>query len=163
MIEWQTNHVAWWKETVGVRKSAGGGKHTEYNADQRSTISAAKAAAETRISQQQVSSWRNGLKRPGYREKLFKPSYTKAMADAERRAELQTGEMEWYTPALYIEKARRTLGNIDLDPASCEAAQKTIGACRFYSEADDGLNQRWQGKVWLNPPYAGKLVGSDPC
>jgi hypothetical protein len=42
-----------------------------------------------------------------------------------------TGENEWYTPVKYIEAARRVLGNIDLDPASCEAAQTTVRARQF--------------------------------
>lgn len=65
-----------------------------------------------------------------------------------------SGNNEWYTPSPYIERARRALGGIDLDPASCELAQKTVQASRFFSEEDDGLSQPWRGKVWLNPPYA---------
>jgi phage N-6-adenine-methyltransferase len=77
---------------------------------------------------------------------------------AKRRSDLQTGEMEWYTPALYIEKARRVLGEIDLDPASCAVAQQVVNAASFYTVEDDGLKQKWYGRVWLNPPYAGALV-----
>jgi phage N-6-adenine-methyltransferase len=65
---------------------------------------------------------------------------------------------EWYTPAPYIEAARRTLGGFDLDPASCEQANATIQAARYFTEADDGLKQEWKGRIWLNPPY-GRLAG----
>lgn len=60
---------------------------------------------------------------------------------------------EWYTPAKYIESARRVLGEIDLDPASCVAANRTVKAATFFTQADDGFAQDWHGRVWLNPPY----------
>jgi hypothetical protein len=44
-------------------------------------------------------------------------------------------------------------GYIDLDVASSEAMNRSVGAKRFYSKADDGLNQPWVAKnVFLNPP-----------
>jgi ParB family chromosome partitioning protein len=49
------------------------------------------------------------------------------------------------------------LGVIDLDPASCAEAQKIVRATNFYTIEDDGLRQRWFGRVWLNPPYHRKL------
>jgi phage N-6-adenine-methyltransferase len=65
-----------------------------------------------------------------------------------------TGEIEWYTPGEYVALAREVMGSIDLDPATSEMAQRTVKAGRFFTVADDGLAQRWSGKVWLNPPYA---------
>ena len=64
------------------------------------------------------------------------------------------GENEWYTPAEYIEAARDVMGGIDLDPASCEIAQRTVKATKYFTEDDDGLTKNWRGKVWLNPPYS---------
>jgi hypothetical protein len=60
---------------------------------------------------------------------------------------------EWYTPSKYIEAAREVMGSIDLDPASCEEANRTVKATRYYSKEENGLLLPWYGCVWLNPPY----------
>ena len=80
-----------------------------------------------------------------------------------------SGNNEWYTPADIIDAARKVLGTIDLDPASSEIANQTVGATAFYSVEDDGLSKEWRGNIWLNPPYSSgliekfvdKLIGSD--
>lgn len=66
---------------------------------------------------------------------------------------------EWFTPERYIASARKVLGGIDLDPASCTLAQRTVQAGRYYTKHDDGLTQPWFGRVWLNPPY-GRQAGA---
>lgn len=68
-----------------------------------------------------------------------------------------TGENEWYTPGEYVQLARQVMGGIDLDPASCELAQKTVDAAKFYSIEDDGLRHEWCGRIWMNPPYSKDL------
>jgi len=60
----------------------------------------------------------------------------------------------WYTPPRYIALARQVLGDIDLDPASCSAAQAVVRAHRYYTEHEDGLIQPWYGRMWINPPYS---------
>lgn len=69
-----------------------------------------------------------------------------------------SGNNEWYTPAKYVELARKVLGVIDLDPASCEHANKTVKAVTYFNIDDDGLSQEWNGKVWMNPPYSADLI-----
>jgi len=59
---------------------------------------------------------------------------------------------EHFTPEIVVEPARRLLGDFDLDPASCEEANQRIKAKRIFTIHDDGLAQKWFGKVFLNPP-----------
>lgn len=61
---------------------------------------------------------------------------------------------EHYTPSLIAEAAHEVMGGIDLDPMSCEAANQTIRAAKFYSKQDDGLAKPWTGRVWLNPAFS---------
>jgi phage N-6-adenine-methyltransferase len=69
-----------------------------------------------------------------------------------------TGNVEWYTPAKYVESARKVMGSIDLDPATSLTAQERVNAKRFFTAKHDGLIQDWSGNVWLNPPYKPQLI-----
>jgi phage N-6-adenine-methyltransferase len=89
-----------------------------------------------------------------------KAAHRKREASKNTAAVTQSLTNEWYTPTEYIEAARRVLGGFDLDPASCEEANQTVGASSYYSESDSGLDHGvWKGRVWLNPPY-GRLAGA---
>lgn len=62
---------------------------------------------------------------------------------------------EHYTPSDLIEGAREVMGGaIDLDPMSCEIANRIVRATKFYTKEDDGLTKPWFGKVWLNPAFS---------
>ena len=61
---------------------------------------------------------------------------------------------EWYTPNTIISDAHQLLGGIDLDPASCETAQRTVQAKRYFTKSDDGLAKQWRGNVWLNRAHS---------
>jgi len=66
---------------------------------------------------------------------------------------LESDSPEWWTPAKYIEAVREVMGEIDLDPASCSEANKTVRAKKFYDKQNDGISKAWKGRVFLNPPY----------
>jgi len=74
----------------------------------------------------------------------------------------QSNSNEWYTPAEYVEAARRVMGSIDTDPATNPTAQLWIKAGTHYTQDNDGLQHAWYGNVWMNPPWGqltGKFVG----
>lgn len=89
----------------------------------------------------------------------YRAPVTTSETIARPHVSFNSGNNEWYTPAEYIEAARKVLGRIDLDPASSAIANHTVKATIFYTAEDDGLAQEWKGSVWMNPPYAGDLVG----
>ena len=59
-----------------------------------------------------------------------------------------TGKEDWLTPPRII----HACGKFDLDPCSPEPRPWDT-ATKHYTLFNNGLNQPWDGRVWLNPPY----------
>lgn len=67
---------------------------------------------------------------------------------------------EWFTPRVYVERVRRVIGDIDLDPASTPAANLVVQARRIHTCEEDALQRHWKAEsVFLNPPY-GKVANA---
>jgi len=108
-----------------------------------------------------IHRWRKRLADEAAFKKSMEAAQSKCVAVCEATKEtlesrlLSSVSTEWYTPAQYIEAARRVLGAIDLDPASCQEANATVNAAEFFDSVANGLLLKWHGRVWLNPPYGG--------
>ncbi|HKE79033.1 MAG TPA: DNA N-6-adenine-methyltransferase [Solirubrobacteraceae bacterium] len=78
-----------------------------------------------------------------------------ATANGRDRSALFTSETaEWSTPQDLFDELDAELG-FDLDVCATAANAKCE---RYFTEADDGLTQRWVGACWMNPPY-GDAIG----
>ena len=58
---------------------------------------------------------------------------------------------DYYTPSWLFEDMAV---KFDLDVAAPPGGVPWIPCKRYYTMADDGLAQPWEGKVWMNPPYS---------
>jgi hypothetical protein len=67
-------------------------------------------------------------------------------------AQEQTTSDDYYTPAWVFERMGLTF---DLDVAAPPGGIPWIPAKRYFTQADDGLLQPWEGRVWMNPPWSG--------
>lgn len=73
----------------------------------------------------------------------------------EREILHSTVSVEWYTPKNITNLVREVFQKeIDLDPASCEEANRLVCANAYYTKEDNGLTKSWDAEnVFLNPPY----------
>ncbi len=60
---------------------------------------------------------------------------------------------ERYTPPELIAFVHKVLGQIDFDPASSHEANKIVKAKSIHTRESNGLEQQWDGRVFLNPPF----------
>ena len=148
-IDDQIEFVRWWRENV-----RGDGRPGKTVPD-LGLFTVFEAYKYAEITKQQVSKWAKKITDvEKYHDAMMLALRRKAelAAAANHRAE-GTTENEWYTPAKYIEAARIVMGEIDLDPASNTKAQEWIKAGMFYTKKQNGLTRKWEGRVWLNPPF----------
>lgn len=65
---------------------------------------------------------------------------------------------EWYTPSTVLERVIACLGEIDLDP--CADPDHQVPSRAHFDNCNghnDGLNQDWVGRVFMNPPYGREI------
>ena len=75
-------------------------------------------------------------------------------------AKLSSKSKEHYTPKFLVDKARKVLSTIDLDPATSKRVNSLyIKATNFYTKEDDALTKEWKENVFLNPPGGRILDG----
>lgn len=60
---------------------------------------------------------------------------------------------EWLTPPEIL----APLGTFDLDPCA-PRVRPWDTAIKHLTEDDDGLQHRWEGRVWCNPPFGAEAV-----
>jgi site-specific DNA-methyltransferase (adenine-specific) len=61
----------------------------------------------------------------------------------------------WSTPQTFFDKLNDRF-DFTLDPC---AHENTAKCKKYFTEKEDGLAQKWTGRVFMNPPY-GRKIGS---
>ena len=64
-------------------------------------------------------------------------------------------KQDWSTPWEFFKEQEDKYGPFDLDVC---ATPENAKCANFYTQNQDGLNQPWVGRCWMNPPY-GREIG----
>jgi phage N-6-adenine-methyltransferase len=68
---------------------------------------------------------------------------------------LSSSTDEWATPMDFFRTVAHEFGPFDVDVCANAGNAK---APVFFTRDQNGLDQEWAGRVWMNPPY-GKMIG----
>lgn len=60
----------------------------------------------------------------------------------------------WATPQETFDKLNEEFG-FTLDVCATDENHK---CARYFTKETDGLKQKWDGKVWMNPPYGREII-----
>jgi phage N-6-adenine-methyltransferase len=61
----------------------------------------------------------------------------------------------WSSPQWLVDRLEKEIGKIDLDVCALPSNAK---ARHYFTPQQDGLKQKWEGVIWMNPPY-GREIG----
>lgn len=73
-----------------------------------------------------------------------------------RSVHFSSATPEWETPGDVFASLAAEFGPFDLDPC---ATPRNAKCGRFFTMKDNGLEQAWHGRVFMNPPY-GRHIGA---
>jgi len=60
---------------------------------------------------------------------------------------------EWETPQELFDELNKEF-HFNLDPC---ATEKNAKCSKYFTKKDDGLHKKWDGRVFMNPPYGRKI------